>query len=238
MRKLLFIIMITLLFIACKEEKKIVVGTSRKDMPYSYVENGVLKGFDVELINEISKETGIKVKWNIYNENELLDALKKNKIDMLISGFSKSEKASEYIDLSIPYTEPSSMILTQDIHGISKKEDIEGKKIGVQVGVIKKAEIIKLKPAKVKVFISPEDAVTDYLKGSLDAIILDENYLKNSIIELRGKREISLKKNEYAAIAFLKGKTLYYEEIKEALNKLSEDGTIENIKFKYRDDLK
>ena len=68
MKKILAILMITILA-GCgakegsqkEEQKTYVVGMSADFAPFEYRENGKIVGFDVELAQEIEKQTGVKL---------------------------------------------------------------------------------------------------------------------------------------------------------------------------------
>ncbi len=114
---------------------------------------------------------------------------------------------------------------------ITKAEDLEGKKIGVQAGTTGETYVTEsVKDAKVQSFKSGMDAALDLKNGAIDAIVLDELPAK-AIVEQNPDLAIldcDLATEEYA-IAVKKGNTELLEKINATIQRIKTDGTYESM---------
>ena len=88
---------------AAGEEKVLRVGLNAVFAPFEYVENGEIKGFDIDLINEIGKNLGYKIEIIDQSFDGLIPALKAGKIDLIISGMSATEERKKSVDFTDEY---------------------------------------------------------------------------------------------------------------------------------------
>lgn len=82
------------------EAGKIVVGIEGKFPPMEYFdpETNELKGFDVDLINEIGKELGVKVVLQDAPFQQLLPSLRTGRVDAVIAGMRDTISRRETVD--------------------------------------------------------------------------------------------------------------------------------------------
>lgn len=83
MKKLILSLMVLLSSLSFSA-KKFYVGTNAEFMPYEYLENGKIVGFDVELMEAIGKELDYEIVWSNLGFDGLLPALQMKKIDAVI----------------------------------------------------------------------------------------------------------------------------------------------------------
>ena len=108
--------------------KTLLVGTNAEFVPYEYIEDGKLVGFDIELMDAIGKELGYEVKWSNMNFEGLLPALQMNKIDAVIAGMSATAERKKAVGFSKPYLNFSSahsVIINENNKAILNKEDLK-----------------------------------------------------------------------------------------------------------------
>ncbi len=118
---------------------KVVVGTSADYPPYEYVdEAGNMKGFDVELMEEIAKRMDVELEWQDMPFDSLIAAVQEGKIDMSIACFNYSEERDKEVDFSDEYyTSQDAFIVTNDFSGeFIAPEDAANFKVGVQSGTV------------------------------------------------------------------------------------------------------
>lgn len=117
------------------------------------------------------------------------------------------------------------------VHSIS---DLEGKKIGVQMGTTGMIIAEDTKDAEVEKFNKGADAVQALKQGKVDAVIIDSEPAKvfaekNDDIEILDEK---FDPEEYA-IAVKKGNDQLTNQINEALKTLKENGTLDKIKSNW-----
>lgn len=245
MKKILLILLtIMMAIVSCgkKEEaakienKKLVVGLNATFAPFEYVENGKVVGFDVDLINEIGKNLGYEIEIIDQSFDGLIPALKAGKIDIIVSGMSATEERKKSVDFTDEYFKSTQVYLRKKGNtAINKKEDLNGKTVGVQLGTIQEIEANKIAGAKVVPNESNVTIIMELTAGKLDSIILENivalEYMKNNP-ELEIFYEEPL--DSGMAIAFDKGKhTELITKINEELKKMNENGKYEELLNKY-----
>lgn len=75
-----------------EKEQVIKVGLESTYPPFEYKEDGQLKGFDIDLMNELGKALGFQVKFIEQPFDGLIPALKSGKIDLVAAGMSATEE--------------------------------------------------------------------------------------------------------------------------------------------------
>lgn len=114
---------------------------------------------------------------------------------------------------------------------ISKPEDLNGLKIGVQAGTTGETYVSEnMKDSKVSSFKSGMDAALDLKNGNIDAIVLDELPSKAIVAQNDDLTiiDLNLEPEEYA-IAVKKGNTELVEKINATLKKMKEDGSYDAL---------
>ena len=66
----------------------IYVGTNAEFAPFEYLDKNKIVGFDIDLLDAISKETGLEFKIHDMAFDGLLPASQTKKIDIVIAGMS------------------------------------------------------------------------------------------------------------------------------------------------------
>lgn len=79
------------------------VGTTSDYKPFSYIENGEHKGYDIEVAKLIAEELGVKVEFIPTTWKTLLDDLQANKFDIAMGGITKTIKRQSVVNMTDPY---------------------------------------------------------------------------------------------------------------------------------------
>ena len=82
--------------------------------PFTYKENGVWKGYSVDLIERVSKDVGFTYTFiEGSTVNEIISMAKSNKVDMSIAAISTTPEREKIVDFSQPYFSTTQGILTK-----------------------------------------------------------------------------------------------------------------------------
>ena len=93
MRKFLIFFYMLINIISVYGEKIYTVGFDPYAPPFQYIENGVVKGFNVELLNKIGKNNNLKFNYVPINNGEGIEKLKTKEVDILMGiRFHKAEE--------------------------------------------------------------------------------------------------------------------------------------------------
>ena len=116
-------------------DKTIVVACSNTAEPYSFVEDGEHKGFEVDMWNEIAKRTGYDVTMETMGFSSIFGSLDSGRVDVAGNFFGKSEERLEKYDTSISYGEDGvGVAVLADNTEINTLDDLAGKTVAVAEG--------------------------------------------------------------------------------------------------------
>lgn len=222
--------------------KKLYVGTNAEFAPYEYLENGKMVGFDIELMDAIGEELGYEIVWSNMSFDGLLPALQMKKIDAVIAGMSQTPERQKAVTFSMPYLLFSSdehYVIVNEESSYVKKEELNGKKIGVQIGTMQE-EFAKDLGGLPQLYNSWTGALMDLQQNKIDAVIIadvsGEEYLKT----MKGIKKIDVVEENFpgASIALRKGETELAEQINQAILKIdAEEKYLEILKKYFPDKL-
>ena len=217
--------------------KKLYVGTNAEFAPYEYLENGKMVGFDIELMDAIGEELGYEIVWSNMSFDGLLPALQMKKIDAVIAGMSQTPERQKAVTFSMPYLLFSSdehYVIVNEESSYVKKEELNGKKIGIQIGTMQE-EFAKDLGGLPQLYNSWTGALMDLQQNKIDAVIIadvsGEEYLKT----MKGIKKIDVVEENFpgASIALRKGETELAEQINQAILKIDAEGKYLEILKKY-----
>lgn len=213
--------------------KVYVVATNAEYQPFEYLENNKIVGLDADIIDEISKRTGIKYQWKNTNFDGLIPALQTKKVDVVIAGMSITPERAKAVNFSIPYLTSNVTFLANKSKPINSEEELKNKSFGAELGTTKEAAARKIEGAKVVPFTSNTAALVALKSGKIDAIVVDES-VANNFIEKNPDLMVAVTLDgEPKAIAFNKDSVALKEIFDKALQELLDDGTIAKLREKY-----
>lgn len=150
------------------------VGTEPAFPPFESTENGELIGFDIDLMNAIAQKAGKTVEFESLPFDGLIPGLQGGSIDAAISGMTITEERAQTVDFSDPYFDAGLAIAVQDsTTDITSLDDLEGKKIAVQIGTTGAATAEGVANAEVSTFDSAPLALQELANGNVDAVVND-----------------------------------------------------------------
>ena len=236
---LLLVSLLVVLSCSKKEEKDVLyVGTNAEYPPFEYLdENGNVVGFDVELINEISKIIGKKIEIKDMTFDGLIPALEAKTIDILIAGITATESRKKVINFSKPYFESQqAIIVKEDNNTITNFDSLNNTyKVGVVLGYVGDVALTESKKVdKIERFNRTADTVVALQNGKIDAAIMDYpiavGYIKNNEGLKAIKTDLSIQE---LCIGFRKEDTKLLEDVNKALDTLKENGKYDELVKKY-----
>ncbi len=218
--------------------KTLTVGTNAAFPPFEYVgDDGNPDGFDIALIKAIGEKAGYEVQIQDMEFDSLVSSIG-NKIDVAIAGMTVTEERKNMVDFSEPYYEAVQNVLVAKGSDIATAADLEGKKIGVQLGTTGEFIADEIPGAEVSAYNKAVDAVNDLNNGRVDCVIVDKNPAEvfgaqfSDKVDVLGGEQFDFEPENYA-IALPKGDTELAEKINSALKELKADGTYDSLVSKY-----
>lgn len=142
--------------------------------PYEYLEDGVPKGFNVEIIRAVAEASGLDVRVNLLPWNDVIENLEKGASDVAIGLYFALER-TEIFDFSIPHNMISHSIFIRSGSAIKKLEDLHGKEIVVQRGDIMHDYALNHFPDSTIIPVQDQRLALDLLSsGKHDAALLSK----------------------------------------------------------------
>lgn len=225
---------------AIKSKKKLVVGTSADYAPYEFHTQvdgkDQIVGFDIEIAKQFAKDLGVELEIKDMAFDGLLVALQADKVDMVFAGMTPTEERKKNVDFSDIYFTATHrfMLRSGEEAGISKMEDLKGKKIGVQKGSIQEGIAqANFEAGNIKSLDKVPDLVLDLKNKKIDAVLVESTVAdltvqKNQGIAIASGLEVQ-DPDGGCAIAMKKGSTELQTEINKTLKKLKDEDKVKQF---------
>jgi len=158
------------------KEGILTVGVYPHMHPMTYMEDGTLTGYEIDMISEMAKKMNLDVEYKILKFDELIPAVENNEVDCAIAGIGITLDRKEKIEFSRPYRSTLVVVAVLRDSDISKITDLKGNRVGVIEGTImesKAREIAKTSPFEVVTYDTPEEMYADLNSKKISATISD-----------------------------------------------------------------
>ena len=195
------------------------------------------EGFDVDIINTIGEEEGLKPEIKNISFDGLIPSLNTNAIDIIINDLTVTEERKVSVDFSERYcTVGMGVVVRGDYNLINDAKDLEGKTLGVSIASTGEEAARHVKNANVKVYNAISDAFIELKNGGVDAVVNDtltnDRYVSSQKDGSVKTTKISLN-NEDLAIAVKKGNSELLKKINDGLVKIKKNGKYAQIYKKW-----
>lgn len=212
------------------------VATDATFMPFEFQENGKLTGFDIELVEAVAQKMGKKVEWTSIDFKGLVPGLLAKRFDMAVSAIYITDERKKVIDFTDPYY-PGGLVLLvkKDNTTIKGPEDLDGKKVSVQVGTKSVAYLQEKFPKVERVEVEKNQEMFSLVEiGRVDAAVTGKPAAKLFAKSRPGVKVIDkqLTVEEYG-MAIRKDLPELTKELNGALAKVKADGTYDKLVQKW-----
>lgn len=221
-------------------KKVIRVGSSGGYFPFTFVENDKLKGFEIDVWNEIGKRLDYDVEFVTAKFSGLFGMLDTGKLDTISNQISITEQRKEKYYFTDPYVYSGAQLVAKKGNdSIKGLEDLKGKKVGVSLGS-NYEQILREYDKNNKINIITYDGgplERDVALGRLDAFLMD----KSSSLALIEKTKLDLQlagdpidinENSFPFVKNTENKELI-KNINTILEDMRNDGTLKQISEKW-----
>lgn len=195
------------------------------------------EGFDVDIINAIGEEEGLKPEIKNISFDGLIPSLNTNAIDIIINDLTVTEERKVSVDFSERYcTVGMGVVVRGDYNLINDAKDLESKTLGVSIASTGEEAARHVKNANVKVYNAISDAFVELKNGGVDVVVNDtltnDRYVSSQKDGSVKTTKISLN-NEDLAIAVKKGNSELLKKINDELVKIKKNGKCAQIYKKW-----
>ena len=217
-----------------EEKAVLVMATNAEFPPYEYYEGQDIVGIDAEIAAVIAEKLGCELKIEDMAFDSIIAAVTSGKADFGLAAMTVTEDRLESVNFSDTYATATQVVIVAEDSEIAGVADLEGKKIGVQLGTTGDIYAEDVADATIERYNKGFEAVQALAQGKIDAVIIDNEPAKVFVAENEGIKilEEDFAVEEYAA-AIAKENTELLEKVNTALAELTEDGTLQAIVDKY-----
>ena len=239
MKKLLVVLMAGICLVslaACKgaTSNKLVMATNAAFPPYEYVDGKEIVGIDAEIAKAIADDLGKELIIEDMAFDSIIAAVQTGKADIAMAGMTVTEDRKQNINFSTPYTEAAQVIVVKQGSAVSGPDDLEGLRIGVQIGTTGDIYAEDIAGAQIERYSKYFEAINALVQDKIDAVIVDREPGKVFVSE---NSELKMIDEEFTveeyAIGVAKDNTELLDQINASLKKLQESGKIDEIINKY-----
>lgn len=248
MKKILSVLLaVTMLLagaVAAAETDTLTMATNAAFPPYEYYddETGEIVGIDAEIAQAICDKLGYGLEIVDVDFDSIVPGVQSGKYTFGMAGMTVTEDRLESVDFSDSYATGIQVVIVPEDSAITSVDDLfaEGAdhKVGVQQGttgdIYASSDIEEAGLGSIERFKTGTDAVLALTSGKIDCVIIDNEPAKNFVAANEG---LKILETEYAvedyAICFSKDAPDLTARFNEALQELTEDGTVAAIIEKY-----
>lgn len=213
----------------------LIMATNAFFEPYEYYEGDNIVGIDAEIGAAIAKELGMEFQISDIEFDSIIPAIQSGKASMGMAGMTVTPDREKNVNFTKSYATGIQVVIVKEDSPIASIDDLADKKIGVQQGTTGDLYCSDdYGEEAVTRYSKGTDAVMALLSGKVDCVVIDNEPAKAFVSQNEGLKILD---TEYAledyAIAIAKENTELLEKVNAALDKLIEDGTVQDIIDKY-----
>lgn len=238
---LLVVLSLPLFSAGSKEEtsKTYIFASDATWPPLEFVENGVLTGFEVELIPLIGEKVGVSMVVKNIPWDTIFAGLANGAYDGVASGVTVTEERKGIMAFSSAILEAGQVVIirSSDSDSIKGIDDLSGKRIGVQIGTTGDFALEDY-PVQKRAYDEIGLAIEDLLNGNVEAAVCDSliasdfvlsnpNYKNRLVVVGEPFTE------EDIAIAVRKNDTELLALVNKGLELAKADGSFDALKKKW-----
>lgn len=216
------------------KKETLIVGTEAGFAPYEYMEGDKVVGIDMDIAKAIADELGMELEIKNMEFDGALMAVQQGKVDFVAAGVSVDEKRAKLMDFSVDYVNSIEVVVVNKENPmVVNLDDLNGKIVGVQQGNIADfwvSDEANATPSEIKRYTKFVQAAEDLKNGKIDCIVMDQ-YPAEELVAANDTLTIldgTLFEDKYA-VAVQKGNTELLDKINTVINKLIEEGKIEEF---------
>ncbi|WP_153435523.1 transporter substrate-binding domain-containing protein [Sinorhizobium saheli] len=222
----------------------ISVGSDQVYPPYDYLEGGVTKGFDADVMAVLAPKLGVKVQFMDTRFASLIPGLQANRFDMIASALYVTPARAKVVDyIAYAKTGGSLMVRSDDTFDPKKPGDLCGKRVANLKGAAWVPELQKVSqaecgsnPIDVKEFATSAEAAQALLSRGADVVFDDAGVSKAAVVASGDRLKITSTEILFPVVmglAVKKGNDELLARLKEAFEPLKNSDEYKAILAKY-----
>lgn len=222
--------------------KTLTIGMSGEQPPFNFVNTQeTVIGYDVDIAYHLAEKMGLEVRIVLMPFAELIPALEKGKVDIVMSGLAVTEKRKKQALFSVGYALGGKSILTtkaniRRIYQSTGFNDESVKLVALKDSTSEELAKNRLAKAKLTPVKHYEDGLLAVLSGKADGMVADLTVCELAVFRDTTNKLTLLKRpigTEKMAVALAKGNEALQKEINVHLTTFTEDGGTDVLHNKW-----
>ncbi|MQS52770.1 amino acid ABC transporter substrate-binding protein [Companilactobacillus mishanensis] len=225
---------------------RVIIGLDDTFVPMGFRQkDGNLVGFDIDLAKAVFKEYGIKADFQPIDWNMKETELRNRTIDLIWNGYTITPERLDQIAFSRPYLANRQVLVTKKADDITSFAKMKGKTLGVQTSS-SGASLLDEHPKMLKDYIknrapvfydSFNNALMDLDAKRIQGLLIDSVYANYYIQHEKDPASYRVMDGGFTgedfAVGMRKGDKTLKRKIDAAMQKLSDDGELQKINYKW-----
>lgn len=234
-----------LLLTGCNQSKKdsdvLVVGTNGEFPPFTFIKEGELVGFDIDIAKEVCQRLQKKIRFKDMPFDALIPDLTLGNIDFIAAGLSVTEERAKRVSFTKPYVSDNPLVIftffKEGSQPILTLEDLSGKRVVVNDGYTSESLLAGRKDVNLIRLTSPAEAFLALKSDRADAFVSEKNTIL-AFVETQSDMKFHVEDiqgtSENTALVFAKTNQQLLGEVQQVLDEMEKDGTLAKIKQKWK----
>lgn len=215
----------------------IIIGTSADYQQMSFKQDGMIVGFDIDVVTEVVNRLGKKLEFRDMPFELLVPQLQLGTIHVIAAGMTATPERAKRVIFSKPYLGHDPLwVITLAQHPLTSLKDLEGQEVIVNQGYTADIYMSKLPNINLRRLPTVADALLALRSGRGYAFVTASNTLK-PLIEQQGTKEFNIfaiqDTDENTSLAIAPDYPILGQKIQEALDSMEADGTLQVLKEKW-----
>lgn len=213
------------------------IGSDTTYPPHEFIEDGVVKGFDVDVVAAICERINCKPNWVTTAWDGIFAALADGQFDMVVSGVTITDERDKIVDFSDPYIIVQQGVLMRVSDEGSSIDDFKSgdMRLASQTGTTNAAlgeELVGRD--NLQLFDAFNNAVVALQNGDVDGVIIDSTSAAAYEQEFAGELTVGITglSSDPLGLVFQEGDSIQ-DDFNEGLAAIIADGTMQELVVKW-----
>lgn len=223
---------------ALNKDATLIVGTNAEYEPFSFIENSVVIGFDIDVITEVSKRLGKKIELKDMPFDALLPKTLFGEIQVIAAGLTATPDKAKRVFFTKPYLTGDQLIVISLAQNppITNLKDLDQKDVVVNEGYTADLHMSTIPGPIIKRLATPTEGFLALTSGNAYAFVAAQSSVR-PYFEKYGTEKFNIFlldgiQDNYS-FAVSKHYPELLEAVQNALDAMEQDGTLAQIKKKW-----
>lgn len=214
-----------------------VIGTNTEFPPFSYIEEGEIVGFDIDVAKEVSRRMNEMITWKDMPFDALIPDLALARVDFVAAGLTINDERSKRVLFTQSYSVDDPLVIFTLNPDMKTLEDLKGKPIIVVEGFTADTLVSSVDGLEVIRLSTQPDAFMAMKAKRAEAFITAATTV-HAFSETQKNLQFYAYPipgtSETCAMAFPKKSVELHAKIQTVLDGMEEDGTLSAIRSKWK----